>query len=541
MAACRKICPAVSKAKSANIRSDTVRAPVAEAPTAAAVKPCSEIGVSTMRSRAELLPEVLGVGEAAAALAGAFAEIEDAGLARISSAMPSRTASSQPCSRASRRPRCGRSASGGLIGSAKTCMPHRCRIGLGRVAGELQRVLHDLLDLRLDLGERLGVGDAIVLEQTLAEHVDRVALDPGVDFLLRPIGADDRVALVVADGAVGLGLDQRRPLAGAGALGRLLHRQPDREDVVAVDRDARHAVGCALVAISGLSVIDLQRRRGRVEVVLADEHRRRLLHRGEVQPLVEAAVVGGAVAEEGDADVVGPALPGAHADADGMADAGSDDAVGAEQPDRAVVEMHGAAAAAADAVRLAEQLGHDAAGIGALGERMAVAAMRRGHPVGRPQMRADADARRFLADDRDAGSPASRPCGRRSAQRSRSGAAAPSARRGRAGRRGPAGSRTRFEMLVRAAGDVATRASLAVVPPYSGAASILRFAAAIIDYNSIMSTRLRWLQSGRAHRRIGPLEKLGPQPQPKARRRRAAQPRRRSQAGYPRRSRCTSR
>ena len=122
-------------------------------------------------------------------------------------------------------------------------LAHRRRIGLGRVAGELERVLHHLLDMRLDLGERLGIGDAVVLDQPLAEHVDRVALDPGVDLLLRAVGADDRVALVVADGAVGLGLDQRRALAGAGALGRFLHRQPDGEDVVAVDRNARHAVG----------------------------------------------------------------------------------------------------------------------------------------------------------------------------------------------------------------------------------------------------------------------------------------------------------
>ena len=86
------------------------------------------------------------------------------------------------------------------------------------------------------------------------------------------------------------------------------------------------------------------------------------------------------------------------ADADGVADAGADDAVGAEQADGAVVEMHRAAAAAADAVGLAEELGHHTAGIGALGQRVAVAAMGRGHPVGRAQMRADADAGRLLAD-----------------------------------------------------------------------------------------------------------------------------------------------
>ena len=110
-------------------------------------------------------------------------------------------------------------------------------------------------------------------------------------------------------------------------------------------------------------------------------------------------MVGGAVAEEGDADVVAALrCARAHADADRVPDAGADDAVGAEQPDRAVVEMHRAAAPAADAVGLAEELGHHPPRIGALGERMAVAAMRRGHPVGPAQVRADADAGRLLAD-----------------------------------------------------------------------------------------------------------------------------------------------
>ena len=68
-----------------------------------------------------------------------------------------------------------------------------------------------------------------------------------------------------------------------------------------------------------------------------------------------------AVAEEGDGDVVRAARAGADAGADRMADAGGDDAVGAEQADASVVEMHGAAASAAAAVALAEQLGHQRA------------------------------------------------------------------------------------------------------------------------------------------------------------------------------------
>ena len=57
------------------------RTPVAEAPSAAPVKPSSEIGVSTMRSGAELLVQVLRMGEGAAALTRSFAEIDDIGVA----------------------------------------------------------------------------------------------------------------------------------------------------------------------------------------------------------------------------------------------------------------------------------------------------------------------------------------------------------------------------------------------------------------------------------------------------------------------------
>ncbi len=158
----------------------------------------------------------------------------------------------------------------------------------------------------------------------------------------------------MADGAVGLRLDQGRPAAGPRPLDRLLGHLMDGEHVVAVDGDAGNAVGRRLGGDIGVERRHADRRRRGVEVVLADEDGGRLLHAGEVDRLVEAGVVDRAVAEEGDADAAGLAEQGADADARGVADAGADDAVGAEQADRAVVEMHGAAAAAATSVALAE-------------------------------------------------------------------------------------------------------------------------------------------------------------------------------------------
>ena len=113
---------------------------------------------------------------------------------------------------------------------------------------------------------------------------------------------------------------------------------------------------------------------------------------------MESAVVGGAIAEESHRNVI-PALgAGAHPDPHRLPDAGSHDAVGAEQPDRAVVEMHRPAATPAQAVALAEELRHDPPRLRALGQRVAVAAMRRRHPVGRAEMRADAGRDSLLAD-----------------------------------------------------------------------------------------------------------------------------------------------
>ena len=93
-----------------------------------------------------------------------------------------------------------------------------------------------------------------------------------------------------------------------------------------------------------------------------------------------------------------PAVACADRRADRRGDAAADEAVRAEQADRGVVEMHRAAAAAAAAVVLAVKLGHQHARVHALGQRMAVAAMGRGDPVGRPQVGADARRGRLLAD-----------------------------------------------------------------------------------------------------------------------------------------------
>ena len=118
--------------------------------------------------------------------------------------------------------------------------------------------------------------------------------------VLGAVDPDHRVALVMADGAVGLGLDQRRPFAAPRPLDRLPRRLPHGEDVVAVDRHAGDAVGGGARGDLRVERHGRERRRRGVEVVLADEHGRGAPDACEVERLVEGRVVGGAVAEEGD-------------------------------------------------------------------------------------------------------------------------------------------------------------------------------------------------------------------------------------------------
>jgi hypothetical protein len=113
---------------------------------------------------------------------------------------------------------------------------------------------------------------------------------------------------------------------------------------------------------------------------------------------VEDALVGGAVAEEGDRDGVAAQVLVGPRRADGDRDAAADDAVRAEDPEAEVHGVHGAALAAAEAVDLAEELGHHRVDVGALGQQVAVAAVGGGDAVVLAQGLADADRGALLAD-----------------------------------------------------------------------------------------------------------------------------------------------
>ena len=198
--------------------------------------------------------------------------------------------------------------------------------------------------------------------------------------------------------AIGLGLDQRRPFARPRPLGRLERGLGDRGEIVAVDDDAGHRIGARAVGDVGDGGRAGHRHRHRILVVLADEHDRQLPDGGDVERLVERALVVGAVAEERDRDCAGLPLLGAERRADRDRQAAADDAVGAEIALGRLGDVHRAAAPLAIAGLAAEKFGEHRLQLGALGDAMAVAAMGRGDAIGVAERHADADRRRLLPD-----------------------------------------------------------------------------------------------------------------------------------------------
>jgi len=99
---------------------------------------------------------------------------------------------------------------------------------------------------------------------------------------------------------------------------------------------------------------ELHRRRLAVAVVLGDEDRGELPDRGQVERLVELALVGGAVAEERDRHAARPLHLRGERRANREGDAGADDPVRAEHAPVEVGDVHGSALAAAQPGLLGE-------------------------------------------------------------------------------------------------------------------------------------------------------------------------------------------
>ena len=113
---------------------------------------------------------------------------------------------------------------------------------------------------------------------------------------------------------------------------------------------------------------------------------------------MERARVRGAVAEERDRDALLACELERERGAGDRRQAAADDRVRAEVAVLDVVEVHRAAEAARAALLLAVELGHDRVHVRALGDRVAVRAVRRGDHVVGLERGADAGGDRLLAD-----------------------------------------------------------------------------------------------------------------------------------------------
>src|SRR5208282_5129843 len=150
---------------------------------------------------------------------------------------------------------------------------------------------------------------------------------------------------------VGLGLDQRRTFAGAGALHRVPGLVVDLENILSVDDDAGDAVGSGgfgdVLHWAGVGVVRVLV----VEIVLDHIDKRQFEQRRVVERTVKLGRGIGAVAAEIDHDLLAAACPDGEGRTSGDHWAGSNHAVGTHEADRLVGDVHFAGVAAVETGR----------------------------------------------------------------------------------------------------------------------------------------------------------------------------------------------
>ena len=170
------------------------------------------------------------------------------------------------------------------------------------------------------------------------------------------------------------------------------------DDVHAVALHPRHPVALALDLQVGHRGVALERGPHAEAVVRDHEDDGQAPQRREVHRLAERSLVGGTVAELADRRVVVAQVVGGEAEARRDRQVAADDPVAAHEAPRQVEHVHRAAAAVAEAVDAAEQLGHDLPRRGAARDRLAVRAVGRDQVVGVAHRAHRSDHRGLFAD-----------------------------------------------------------------------------------------------------------------------------------------------
>src|SRR6478736_8782038 len=268
------------------------------------------------------------------------------------------------------------------------------RLGVGKRLAALAEVVAQLLGLGVEVVEELLVDEAVAAEVDL-EPLDRVLELPVLELVVEAV-AGRVVGGRVRAHPVGVGLDERRAVALARPLQRGLRDGVRRQHVVAVDADAREAEAQRTL-VERDPGLTLDRLGDGPLVVLAEEHDRGVVGRGEDERLVDVALGRRAVAEVGDHGRVPLGVTGAddavalhaHRVAGGVQRLGADhDRVEAE------VVLVGVPAALVDPAEQAEQ----AQRVDALAVGDAVLAVGREDVVLGTQGAAGTDLRSLLAE-----------------------------------------------------------------------------------------------------------------------------------------------
>src|SRR5215467_2348523 len=202
----------------------------------------------------------------------------------------------------------------------------------------------------------------------------------------------------MATEAIGARLDEGGDLVAAGTLHRATYALADGQHVHPIHRLAVDAVGLGEAPNLRLSEGAVDGRTHRVAVVLADEDHGQLPEGGEVERLVELALGHRAVSEVAEHDLVAALVLDGETRSGGQGQVRAHDTVAAQEVDALVEEVHRAALALGKSVPAAEELGHHAPGIGALGDAVAVLAVGRDHVVLRAYHRGGTYRHRLLAD-----------------------------------------------------------------------------------------------------------------------------------------------
>ena len=205
----------------------------------------------------------------------------------------------------------------------------------------------------------------------------------------------------MAEEALGVELDRRRPAARAHKGQHLAHGVVHREEIGAIGAPHLHAKGLRAAGdvFRGAHRIIHSGVLG-IMVVLEHEDAGSLRHHGHVHRLESGALIAGTVAGKGDGDLEAiRALaidPGRERRAHRDGGTRADNAIGTQHPLVDIGNVHRAALALAQTFAAAPDFGHHAVQLAALGQAMAMAAMGGDDLVLDIEVLAHAHGHRFL-------------------------------------------------------------------------------------------------------------------------------------------------